>query len=159
METKTPWKTLAELNYLSAETFLPGEQRVLTIKDVRQEALDNHRGTITNKWVLYFEEDSLPMVLNSTNCETISKIYGTVYVEDWIGKRIQIYAPTISAFGETKPALRIRKVIPESTEPVYKCCVCGKTISKEIHEGSIQRYGKPYCSGKCHDEDVKGKDL
>jgi len=159
MENKTPWKTLAELNYLSGETFLPGEQRVLTIKEVKQESIDTHRGSVSTKWVLYFVEDSLPMILNSTNCDTIAKLYGSIYVEDWIGKRIQVFAPSINAFGETRPALRIKKIIPESNEPEYRCCVCNTIITKDLYDSSIKKYGKPYCSGKCREQDVNGKDL
>ena len=34
-----------------------------------------------------------------------------------------------------------------------KCCVCGKSISPAIYEGSMAANGKPYCSGTCKAKD------
>ena len=53
------------------------------------------------------------MIMNKTNCKIIEKIYGTPYIEDWIGKKIQIYVQKgVKAFGEIVDALRIREQIP-----------------------------------------------
>ena len=46
-------------------------------------------------------ENEKPMILNRTNCKTIAKLHGSPEVEDWVGKKIQIYATTTKVAGET----------------------------------------------------------
>ena len=38
------------------------------------------------------------------------------------GKKIQLYAASIKAFGETMEALRIRNIVPENTELICSDC-------------------------------------
>ena len=64
--------------------------------------------------VAYFEESSKPMVLNKTNCKTIEKIYSP-FTDDWIGKKITVFAQKVKAFGDIVDALRIRPTKPTET--------------------------------------------
>lgn len=61
----------------------------------------------------------------------------------------QNFKPTIDT-GKTLALWREGgKELPP--KQVYKCCVCGKEISEKIHNQSVEKYGNPYCSGKCKD--------
>lgn len=153
------WRNLTDLTHLRAECFAPREKKVLTIKDVVREKLTSQNGVIEEKPVAHFVENALPMVLNVTNCKMIEKLYGTGNIYDWIGKKIQVTAAKTKVAGEPVPCLRIENVIPAGDEPEYRCSVCGKAISKELHEGSIKKYGKAYCGKQCLEEDTKGKQL
>lgn len=158
-ENYVHWRNLTDLEHLRAECFAPKEKKVLTIKEVRQEKITSNTGEVELKPVAYFEEDVLPMVLNVTNCKMIEKLYGTGNIYEWVGKKIQVFATKTKVAKEMVPCLRIEDVIPVSNEVQYTCCVCGKVISKQTYDGSIAKYGKPYCSGECKDKDIKGEDL
>lgn len=153
------WRNLTDCNHLRAELFAPKEKKVLTIKDIKREKLTGNNGAVEEKPVAYFEEDSLPMVLNVTNCKMIEKLYGTGNIYEWIGKKIQIVATKTKVAGEPVPCLRIENVIPTANEAKYFCSSCGKEISKATYEGSVKKYGKAFCSKECLEEDTKGKQL
>lgn len=147
------WRENMDMPYLRAENLTPGEVRVLTIKEVRKELMPKIPGRSEDEHqnVAYFEEPGiLPMVLNVTNCETIEKVYGTGNIVEWAGKKIAIYASKTSMAKKTVPCLRIKAFIPN------KCIFCGKELEPAIYNGSIKKYGKPYCSGECKDNDIKG---
>lgn len=153
------WRNLTDLSHLRAECFAPGEKKVLTIKDVKREKLTSQNGAVEEKPVSYFEENVLPMVLNVTNCKMIEKLYKTGNIYDWIGKKIQVLATTTKVAGERVPCIRIENELPTTNEPKYNCSVCGKEITKDIYEKSIQHYGKPFCSKECLEANEKGKQL
>lgn len=143
------WRDFTDLTHLRAETFAPKEKKVLTIKNIVEETVKNSQCLVSEKPVAYFEEDVLPMVLNVTNCKIIEKLYGTGNIYEWIGKKIQVFATTTKVAGESVPCLRIEKIIPQSSEPEYKCSVCGKKIDFKTYSATINKYGTPYCSPEC----------
>lgn len=116
METiqKTHWKKEYNYDYIGAYS-LPtdGSDLILTIKETKHEKVTGGDGKKQECFIVYFSErDSKPMILNRTNAKTIQKVYGTPYIEDWVGKKIQLYATTVNAFGTTTDALRIRDFKP-----------------------------------------------
>lgn len=117
METvtnKTHWKKEYSYDYIGAYS-LPtdGSDLILTIKDTKTEKVIGGDGKKQDCFVVYFaEKDSKPMILNRTNAKTIQKVYGTPYIEDWVGKKIQLYATSVNAFGTVTDALRIRDFKP-----------------------------------------------
>lgn len=154
------WRRYTDLEHLRAECFAPKEKKVLTIKSVYSEKVTDSNGRVETKPVASFEEDVLPMVLNVTNCKTIESLYGTGNINEWVGKKIQVFATTTKVGTRTGvPCLRIEKVIPTSNEVKYYCSVCGKEISKDTYEKSVAKYGKPYCSKDCLDRDTKGEQI
>lgn len=150
---KTNWKNLANYDYLGAYSLNDAQEVTLTISNVKRERVTNNGGSSEDCIVAYFEEKSVddivvkPMVLNKTNCKTISELYHTEYVEDWIGKKITIYATTTKFARDVVPCLRIRKEVPETI--TYVCSVCGKELSKATYEGTIKKYGVALCSKEC----------
>lgn len=56
------------------------------------------------------------MILNRTNSKMIQKIYGTPYIEEWVGKTITLYAATTKLAGEDVECLRIRSQQPRLPE-------------------------------------------
>lgn len=148
------WRENMDMTYLRSETLKPDEKRILTIKKVVKETMPNLPGrkqdVEEHQNVCYFEEDSLPMVLNATNCETITDLLGTGNINEWPGHKIAIYASKTTFGKKQVPCLRICKFRPDV------CFYCGKPIELNIARGSIAKYGKPYCSGECKDNDIKG---
>lgn len=124
METKTHWKKQHNYNYLGAYSLIPGEDLVLTIAKLQPEEIIGTNGKKENGFVCHFVEPNVkPMILNKTNCKVIEKIYSTPFIEEWIGKKIQLYVAQVSAFGTTTDALRIRQSVPS-----------GKSLRDELIE-------------------------
>lgn len=148
----THWKKLENPDYLGSYALLPGQDLVAQIKSVGQEDVFNpSSGGKESCTVVHFVDNSIkPMILNVTNCKTISKLYDTPYIEQWAGKYISIYIAKVKAFGEVVDALRIRTKIP--TIKQFKCEVCGSVIvgtstksAEEIAQMGKSNYGKELC--------------
>ena len=114
-ETKTHWKVLANPLYIGAYSLQPGEERIVEIEKVVKEQVKGSDGKAEDCTVAYLKAEK-PMILNSTNCKTLTKVYGSPYIQDWIGKSVTIYAEKIKAFGDTVEALRIRPTKPPLPE-------------------------------------------
>jgi hypothetical protein len=116
--TKTHWKKLVNPDYLGAYSLQPKEEKVLTIDKVVREIVKGTGGKKQECTILYFVEKEKPMILNRLNSKIITKIYGTPYIEEWVTKKIQIFADMVDAFGEQVEALRIRPFIPTIALPI-----------------------------------------
>ena len=63
-------------NYIGGWTFEDGD-KVMTIKDVQVMTVRNEKNQSgEEKMCVFFEETDKPMVLNSTNNDTITKVIG-----------------------------------------------------------------------------------
>lgn len=155
---KTHWKKLNNPDYLGAYALDPGQELVATINKVVKEMVTGPDGKKEECIVIHFTESGIkPMILNSTNAKTIQKVYKTPYIEDWAGRKIQIFVEMVKAFGEVVDALRIRPFIPKQTAPAqnqkYECADCGVEIAPlgkhsaaEMAAYTYQKYGKYLCA-------------
>ena len=152
----THWKKLTNPNYLGAyELENADDVIVATIKSVGLEQVVGTDGKREECTVAHFVENIKPMILNVTNCKTITRLYKTPYIEEWSGRKITIFKATVKAFGETVEALRIKPEIPKVTikpEKTFVCADCGKTITAvgslsatEAAQRSQNRFGKVLC--------------
>lgn len=62
----------------------------------------------------------------------------------------------IVALNIENPKLHRTVYVYGNCFPEYTCCVCGKSITKEIYDGSMNANGKAYCSGTCKRRDQDG---
>ena len=115
---KTHWKKQFNYEYMGSYSLPDGKDVVLTIKETRKEKVTGTAGKKEDCFVCYFEESDKPMILNRTNCKTIERIYKSPFIEDWAGLRVQIGIDTVSAFGESVEALRVRNVKPAPLKKV-----------------------------------------
>jgi hypothetical protein len=153
-DQKTHWKKLSSPDYLGAYAPVePGTDLTLTIATVTSEMVagpDNKRESCI---VLKFRENVKPMILNATNAKTIAKLYKSAFIEDWAGRKIQIYATEVKAFGEMVDALRIRPFVPQPTATATTCADCSKPIqaalgvsAADIAKRTYTKYGKSLCA-------------
>jgi hypothetical protein len=84
------------------------------MKVVIMEELEDRDGEKMNKPVLYFQGATKGLVLNRTNWDRIALQHGDDS-DKWPGKKIVLGTEIVTAFGETKPALRIRVPLPKAT--------------------------------------------
>ena len=111
-------------NYIGGWTFADGD-KVFTIKDVHEQNVRSEKNQSgEEKMCIYFEETDKPMILNSTNNDTIAAVIGSPNFDDWIGKKILIGTEKVKAFGDIWDAVRVRLEKP-TTKPN------GKPITEE----------------------------
>lgn len=157
---KTHWKKLTSPNYTGAWDFQPGEEKTVTIKEVKREIVQNQNGK-EECTVAYFVEDIKPLILNKTNGSMIAKVWGTPYIEDWAGKKITLKVKKISAFGEMVDAVRVSSDRPTG-EKIF-CEVCGNEIlpvdgrsAEVIANATRNKYGKKLCMDCVRKEKTNG---
>lgn len=151
METLTHWKKLMNPDYLGGYALTPGQDIIATIKSVGNEEVTGTDGKKEICSVIHFVEDVKPMILNATNNKTIAKLFKTPYIEQWTGKKIQIYTAKVTAFGQEWDALRIRPFLP--VEKDLLCADCGKKIeafgktsAEVVAKHTLNTYGRMLCS-------------
>lgn len=152
-EKKTHFRKMFNPDYIGAYALEPGQDLIVTIKSVNVETITNSDGRKEDAPVMRFQENVKPMILNSTNSKTIRKVHKSPYLEDWVGKKIQLYATTVKAFGEVVEALRIREYAPKvKLNVTLDCEECKGKISayngisaEMISSSSKKKYGKHLC--------------
>lgn len=162
---QTHWKKLTNPDYIGAYSLEPGKDMILTIREVKNEIVTGPDGKKEECMVMTFVENVKPMIVNSTNAKTIQKLYKTPYIEEWQGRKIQIFVDKVKAFGEVVEALRIRPKIPVTQGEISTVCAdCGQEIqgfenktSKQIAQYTYQKYGKQLCTECATKENQKGK--
>ena len=143
------YRKYMDKNFLGSWDIPDGEDLILTIETVERNEVKNDRGS-EQKLTLHFAEDYKPLIMNATNCDRITKAYGSPKVEDWVGKRIALTTEKVPAFGSVKDAVRIRPYPPRETEAF--CDECGQKIQRhgeysvnKIVQLSRAKYGKRLC--------------
>jgi len=116
----TDVRLLFPSEYLAAPD-LRGKDVVLTISRVKSELLKSAQGD-EMKGVIYFDElgehakktgtKEKKLVLNKTNMKSIAKLHG-FDGDDWVGKKITLFATTCQSFGETVDCIRVRPTAPQ----------------------------------------------
>jgi len=98
------------------------------------------------KPVLYFQNASKAMVLNSTNDEEIGKLFGDDDRE-WRGEKIVLYPTTTTFGGKTVPCIRVRPVDGDRTyEPPKPAPAKARAKAKpapEAEEPPVNEDGDP----------------
>ena len=152
------YRKYMDKNFLGSWDIPDGEDLILTIETVERNEVKNDRGS-EQKLTLHFAEDYKPLIMNATNCDRITKAYGSPKVEDWVGKRIALTTEKVPAFGSVKDAVRIRPYPPKVTEAF--CDECGQKIERhgEYSVNKIVQLSKAkYKKCLCWDCSIKAKE-
>lgn len=120
---KTHWRKFINDTYLNESDFLhPETGEVITvigkIKSIKTEKVTNPSGKSDELPILHFDKIK-PLVLSAkVNFKNIESATGTAFVEDWIGKRIEIYYDPNVKFGRDKVGgVRVKPVAPKTNKP------------------------------------------
>lgn len=151
----THWKKLTNPDYLGAYALEDGKDIILTISSIREETVTGPDGKKDTCPVCRFAERGVkPMVLNATNMKMITKLFNTPYIENWVGKKIQIGVKKVKAYGDIVDALRVRDFLPvENNAALPKCESCGKEIQpaggmtgEQVAKYTADKYGQALCA-------------
>lgn len=85
---------------------------ILTIASIKFEELGQGDKAET-KPVVYFDEAEKGLVLNKTNATTIAELHGR-NTDQWVGKRIAIYATEVEMGGKVSMGIRVRLRAPKA---------------------------------------------
>ena len=171
-ETKTHWKKLMDSSkYFGCYCFEDDKDIIVTISNVAREMVIGEGGKSEECLVIHFTGNIKPLICNSTNCKAISKLFKTPYIEEWAGRRIQLYPDRNVKFGrDIVEGVRVRPFHPTvEKEEEIKCGGCGNVIEKfenmspqQLASYTAKKYGKPLCA-KCaavaKAESEKGEDV
>jgi len=150
--------------YMGADDIAEGIEPVLTIKNIYRGKVTLSRGKEV-KNVLTFVEESVPginevrpLIVNSTNRQTLKKLYKQVTANALEGKKIQLWIEhgvRNPSKNELTDGVRIRDFIPKEGKvaKVFKCSTCGKDIvgvsgltAEQVAKMTKDKYGKMMCS-------------
>ena len=152
-QTRTHWKKFQNLDYLGSYSLEPGKDLVLTIKGVKTETVTGPDNRKEDCMVMSFTENVKPMIVNATNAKTITKLYKTPFIEEWAGKKIQLFATEVKAFGDVVEALRVRAKVPFTAAINYICADCTLPIkafetktAEQISQYTLKKFGRSICS-------------
>ena len=159
----THWKKLTNPDYLGSYAFEPGQEMTLTISRVIREKVIGADGKSDECIVCYFRENNVrPMILNSTNCKMITKLYRTPFIEEWAGKQITIRVEQVKAFGDVVDALRVKPVLPAKA-PELKCTKCGQVLigygqmnARALADYTRKKFGDVLCA-ECAKKEADAK--
>ena len=133
---------IRDSEYLGADDIDQKIEPVLTIKNLYRGKVTLSRGKEV-KNVLTFVEENVPgiaevrpLIVNSTNRQTLKKLYGQVTANALEGKKIQLYIEhgvRNPSNGELTDGIRIRDKKPTAAgskpKAAVKCADCGKDIA------------------------------
>lgn len=117
---KTHWKALHNSDYIGSYTLMQsGQPEDMTVKiiSVAMQPVTGQDGKIDQCIVAQLEGQK-PFIINATNAKTISKMYASPFIEDWIGKSITLFVSKVKVSGEMIDALRVRPVVPFNASAV-----------------------------------------
>jgi len=98
---------MKESKYLKKEDVGDGLIATIAMLDKKNVALPNEPPE--EKYIMIFEEDLNPLVLNWTNIQLCAQACGSQETDDWIGKQIILYNdPNVSFAGKITGGVRIR---------------------------------------------------
>lgn len=156
--TYTHFRKLDNPDYIGAYAFQPNEKKTLTIARVTREVITGKEGKQEECTIVRWQEDEKPLILNATNGKTISKVVGSPYIEEWVGKSVVLGVEKVKAFGEVLDAVRVKNEKPKQQStaneppPDYFCVDCGELISdsggftmSKIVAAGMKRYGVVVC--------------
>jgi hypothetical protein len=109
----THWRSLLDKKYLGAWDFpRPGTGTISAVKGVKLEGIAG-RIQANKRPIITFAGIEKKLIVNSSIGEAIEKMYGPS-IEDWVGKRITLYAAKTQVSGREVDCVRVRPTIPKS---------------------------------------------
>lgn len=120
METKTHWKKNLDPRYISGDDLKAGlnglaPEMVVTISAGKDApTFDQTKQAEVSKTALWLKDLSgkniyKPVILNVTNAKSLSKEFGSDFIEDWYNKPVVLYACPDRRFGHVA---RFKKYYP-----------------------------------------------
>jgi hypothetical protein len=110
----THWKTLKDQKFLGSHDLAIDDETygevTVTITKVTSEMVKNRDGK-DGKCTIVYTAETKPFIANNENCDMITSLFKSSFVEKWIGQKITLHVKKIKAFGAWTQALRVKNVL------------------------------------------------
>jgi hypothetical protein len=107
----THWRQLTNPDYFGSHDLFETDNQyreiVVTLKSVQKVAVMGADGKKSD-CIVATTNETKPIILNKTNCKTITRLLGTPATEKWAGQQVKIGVDKVKAFGDVTDALRVR---------------------------------------------------
>ena len=103
-------------SYLKAEDLPKGTRVGVVISGCDVHEFNQDDGGKQKKMVLSFDGKEKKLTLNVTNARMIAANLGSDDTEEWIGKRIELYASQTDFGGKQVPCIRVKEQVPEEVD-------------------------------------------
>lgn len=108
------WKAEFPSDYFGSQHMpADGSDMIVTIKEAGTEAIRSAHGTET-KLVLRITADPDKWIINKTNGKMIAKVLETDFLDEWVGKKVQLYVTKVASPEGLVDAVRVREFAPQS---------------------------------------------
>lgn len=105
------YRSMFESNGMLYACHLDGKDVTVTISKVEAGTITGSKGKKDKKPLVSFEGKQLKLGLNKTNGKIVAGMYGP-NTDDWVGKRITLFATTTEFGSETVECIRVRPKVP-----------------------------------------------
>lgn len=92
-------------DYLRADQ-IQGKTPTVTIRDVKMVELEDEKGKVRGRPVVYFAETKRGWVLNRTNAQALAAMFG-VETSEWKNRQVTIYAAQVQLGREKTLGVRV----------------------------------------------------
>jgi hypothetical protein len=107
----THWKQLTNTDYFGSHDLFESDNQyreiIVTLVTVQKVAVPGADGKKSD-CIVATTKETKPIILNKTNCKTITRLLGTPAIESWAGKQVKVGVDKVKAFGDVTDALRVR---------------------------------------------------
>jgi hypothetical protein len=107
----THWKQLTNPDYFGSHDLFESDNQyreiIVTLVTVEKKAVPGADGKKSD-CIVATTKETKPIILNKTNCKTITRLLGTPAIESWAGQQVKIGVDKVKAFGDVTDALRVR---------------------------------------------------
>jgi hypothetical protein len=107
----THWKQLTNGEYFGSHDLFESDNQyrevIVTLVTVQKVAVPGADGKKSD-CIVATTKETKPIILNKTNCKTITRLLGTPAIEKWAGQQVKIGVDKVKAFGDMTDALRVR---------------------------------------------------
>lgn len=102
--------------YLNGDELKP-EGRIVRIASFKDELIYSQSERKKEPHtVLHFEGESKPLILTTANAKVMANVFGSPYMEDWLGKDIHLYPKMERHFGSDFQVARFKRAQPKAKE-------------------------------------------
>jgi len=109
----THWKKLTNPDYYGSHDLFQDNgtysEAIVTLVSVEKKSVPGADGKKSD-CIVATTKETKPIILNKTNCKTITRLLNTPSIEKWAGQKIKIGVDKVKAFGDVTDALRVRNV-------------------------------------------------
>ena len=160
----THYKSLMNKKYLGSWDIPAGGSIIINMTGVNQEEVVGDAGKKSVCVVGYFS-DCKPMILNSTNCSALERVFKTPYVEFWRGPIEVVVDRNVRFGGKMVEGLCIRPYAPRIQSQVLACTDCGQVVEaaagktpEQIAAYTVRNYGRCLCASCASAEKARRKE-